>query len=122
MQMGGQVGCNFATSGAIALLMYLVIAVTQLCMRKKLVAQGQKLEVKMWLFPYLTVFTIAFILVVFGIMAAFPGQRIELLSTLGLTVALVCIGAYLQRSQPELSAKRSTMSQKGQAQINRAFA
>lgn len=111
-----------ATSGAIALLMYLVIAVTQLCMRKKLVAHGQKLEVKMWLFPYLTVLTIAFILVVFGIMAAFPGQRIELLSTLGLTAALVCIGVYLQRSQPELSAKRSTMSQKGQAQINRAFA
>ena len=99
-----------ATSGALALLMYLVIAVTQLCMRRKLVAQGKKLEVRMWLFPYLTLLTIAFILMVFVIMAAFPGQRAELLSTLGLTSVLVIIGVYLQKSQPELSARRSAMT------------
>jgi GABA permease len=99
-----------ATSGALALLMYLVIAVTQLCMRRKLVAQGKKLEVRMWMFPYLTILTIVFILGVFAIMAAFPGQRAELLSTLGLTAVLVIIGAYLQKSQPELSARRSAMA------------
>lgn len=99
-----------ATSGALALLMYLVIAVTQLCMRRKLVAQGKKLEVRMWMFPYLTILTIVFILGVFAIMAAFPGQRAELLSTLGLTAVLVIIGTYLQRSQPELSAQRSAMA------------
>ncbi|MFJ2431396.1 amino acid permease [Pseudomonas sp. NPDC087804] len=98
-----------ATSGALALLMYLVIAVTQLCMRRKLVAQGKKLEVRMWMFPYLTILTIVFILGVFAIMATFPGQRAELLSTLGLTAVLVIIGAYLQKSQPELSARRSAM-------------
>ena len=64
----------------------------------------------MWLFPYLTLLTIAFILMVFVIMAAFPGQRAELLSTLGLTSVLVVIGAYLQKSQPELSARRSAMT------------
>jgi GABA permease len=47
---------------------------------------------------------------VFAIMAAFPGQRAELLSTLGLTAVLVIIGAYLQKSQPELSARRSAMA------------
>lgn len=99
-----------ATSGALALLMYLVIAVTQLCMRRKLVAMGKRLEVRMWLFPYLTVLTIVFILGVFAIMAAFPGQRAELMSTLGLTAVLVCIGAWLQRSQPALSARRSAMT------------
>lgn len=99
-----------ATSGALALLMYLVIACTQLCMRRKLVAQGKKLEVRMWLFPYLTILTIVFILAIFAIMAAFPGQRAELLSTLGLTTVLVIIGAYLQKSQPELSAQRSAMT------------
>ncbi|MFG0632015.1 amino acid permease [Pseudomonas sp. xss_2] len=98
-----------ATSGAIALLMYLVIAVTQLYMRKKLEAAGEKLEVKMWLFPHLTKATIAFIMLIFVVMGCFPGQRVELLSTLGLTALLVAIGLYLQKSQPDLSAKRSAM-------------
>ncbi|QHG65843.1 amino acid permease [Pseudomonas putida] len=96
-----------ATSGALALLMYLVIAVTQLCMRRKLVALGKRLEVRMWLFPWLTLLTIAFIVGVFAVMAAFPGQRAELLSTLGLTGVLVAIGAYLQKRQPALSAQRA---------------
>ena len=111
-----------ATSGALALLMYLVIAITQLCMRRKLVALGKQLEVRMWLFPYLTLLTIALILVVFGIMAAFPGQRAELLSTLGLTAVLVIIGAWLQKSQPELSAQRSAMAMPDEPAAQRAFA
>ncbi|MGJ7551007.1 amino acid permease [Pseudomonas alloputida] len=98
-----------ATSGALALLMYLVIAVTQLCMRRKLVALGKRLEVRMWLFPWLTLLTIAFIVGVFAVMAAFPGQRAELLSTLGLTAVLVAIGAYLQKRQPVLSAQRAAL-------------
>ena len=57
----------------------------------------------------LTILTIVFILGVFAIMAAFPGQRAEV-STLGLTAVLVIIGAYLQKSQPELSARRSAMA------------
>ncbi|MFC5694876.1 amino acid permease [Pseudomonas sp. GCM10022186] len=96
-----------ATSGAIALLMYLVIAVTQLCMRKKLIAEGKELEVKMWMFPYLTIFTIAFIMAIFAIMAIFPGHRVELLSTLGLASVLVIIGVALQRRQPEISRQRA---------------
>ncbi|MCO7515937.1 amino acid permease [Pseudomonas guariconensis] len=111
-----------ATSGALALLMYLVIAVTQLYMRRKLVALGKRLEVRMWLFPYLTVLTIAFILGVFAIMAAFPGQRAELFSTLGLTAVLVGIGAYLQKSQPELSAQRSAMAPLDEHAQRRALA
>jgi GABA permease len=98
-----------ATSGALALLMYLVIAITQLCMRRKLVALGKRLEVRMWLFPWLTLLTIALIVGVFAIMAAFPGQRAELLSTLGLTGVLVAIGVYLQKRQPALSAQRAAL-------------
>ena len=98
-----------ATSGALALLMYLVIAITQLCMRRKLVALGKQLEVRMWLFPWLTLITIVLIVSVFAIMAAFPGQRAELLSTLGLTAVLVAIGTCLQKRQPALSAQRSAL-------------
>ncbi|WP_322032867.1 amino acid permease [Paraburkholderia sp. J76] len=86
-----------ATSGAIALLMYLVIAVTQLFMRRELVAHGKPLEVKMWFFPYLTVLTIIFILGVFLTMAVFPGFRGELASTAFLTAILVVTGFYLQK-------------------------
>ena len=43
-----------ASSGAIALLVYLVIAISQLRMRKKRTEKGEKIEFKMWLFPGLT--------------------------------------------------------------------
>ena len=48
------------SSGAIALLVYLVIAVSQLRMRKILQAQGE-IRLRMWLYPYLTWLVIAFI-------------------------------------------------------------
>lgn len=96
-----------STSGAIALLMYLVIAITQICMRKKLVAEGVKLEVKMWLFPWLTYFTIILIGVVMIVMIIFPSYRWELISTLIITAVLTVAGIALQKSQPELSAKRN---------------
>ncbi len=42
------------SSGAIALLVYLVIAISQLRMRKILLAQGGEIKLKMWLYPWLT--------------------------------------------------------------------
>ncbi|MFN1232501.1 amino acid permease [Enterobacter hormaechei] len=96
-----------STSGAIALLMYLVIAVTQICMRKKLTAAGAKLEVKMWFFPWLTYFTISLIAAVMVVMIIFPSYRWELISTLIITAVLTVIGIILQKMQPELSARRS---------------
>lgn len=55
-----------STTGAIALLVYLVIAVSQLIMRRTLERKGQTPDFKMWLFPWLTLFTIAVILMVLG--------------------------------------------------------
>ncbi len=54
------------SSGAIALLVYLVIAVSQLRMRKILQAQGGEIRLRMWLYPYLTWLVIAFITFVLG--------------------------------------------------------
>lgn len=96
-----------ASSGAIALLMYLVIAITQLCMRRKLRASGEPLAVEMWAFPWLTLATIALIVGILAIMSVFPGHRGELLTTLGLSAVLVGIGLYLQKRQPQLSAQRA---------------
>lgn len=95
-----------STSGAIALLMYLVIAVTQIFMRKKLVAEGVTLDVKMWLYPWLTWFTIALIAGVMIIMIVFPTYRLELLSTLGITAGLIVVGKILEKAQPDISARR----------------
>ncbi|MFD8124863.1 amino acid permease, partial [Streptomyces albidoflavus] len=83
-----------ASSGAIALMMYLVIALTQYATRRK---GGQPAEVRMWGFPYLTLATIAFIVGVLVLMAVLPGHRLELWLTLGLAAVLVVVGLVRQR-------------------------
>lgn len=99
-----------ATSGAVALLVYLVIAITQLRLRQLKERQGIQLEVKMWLFPYLSIFTIAAIIAAFAGMLLIPEHRIEVGATLMLAAAIIAVGTYLQITQKNLSAKRSSMS------------
>ncbi|MBD9633246.1 GABA permease [Pseudomonas sp. PDM18] len=81
-----------ASSGAIALLVYLVIAMSQLRMRKKLLAQGHQLKLKMWLFPWLTWAVILFIVGALVIMLIRPDHRMEVVATTLLTVVVVCSG------------------------------
>ncbi|MFI7386153.1 amino acid permease [Streptomyces sp. NPDC049813] len=83
-----------ASSGAIALMMYLVIALTQYATRRK---GGRPDEVRMWGFPYLTLATIAFIGGVLVLMAVLPGHRLELWLSLGLAAVLVGVGLVRQR-------------------------
>ncbi|MDN5691323.1 MAG: amino acid permease, partial [Acinetobacter sp.] len=49
-------------TGTAALYVYLTIAFSQLRMRKKLEAEGQVIDFKMWLFPWLTYLAIFFII------------------------------------------------------------
>ncbi|WP_322983230.1 amino acid permease [Streptomyces sp. S584] len=83
-----------ASSGAIALMMYMVIALTQYATRRK---GGRPDEVRMWAFPYLTLATVAFIAGVLVLMAVLPGHRLELWLSLGLAAVLVAVGAARQR-------------------------
>ncbi|WP_299540786.1 amino acid permease [uncultured Streptomyces sp.] len=83
-----------ASSGAIALMMYMVIALTQYATRRK---GGLPAEVRMWAFPYLTLATVAFIAGVLVLMAVLPGHRLELWLSLGLAAMLVAVGAARQR-------------------------
>ena len=78
------------SSGAIALLVYLVIAVSQLRMRKILQAQGGEIRLRMWLYPYLTWLVIAFITFVLVVMLFRPAQQLEVIST-----GLLALGNYL---------------------------
>lgn len=89
----GQIfGYLLATSGAIALFVYLVIALSQLRMRRELDAAGVRPAVRMWAFPALTWLTIAFIAAVLVIMAIRPGLRLELWLSLALGAVTVAIG------------------------------
>lgn len=67
-------------SGGIALLVYLVIAVSHLKMRKKMgKVEQQNLKVKMWLFPYVTYVTIVAIIAVLVAMFAIDTLRSQAL-------------------------------------------
>jgi len=92
-------GYLLATSGAIALFVYLVIALSQLRMRRELDAAGVRPAVRMWAFPGLTWLTIAFISAVLLIMAIRPGLRLELWLSLALAVVIVAIGLARHRDR-----------------------
>lgn len=99
----GQIfGYLLATSGAIALFVYLVIALSQLSMRRELDAAGVQPAVRMWAFPALTWLTIAFIAVVLVIMAILPGQRLELWFSLALAAVIVAIGVTKHKGRSPL--------------------
>jgi len=85
-------GYLLATSGAIALFVYLVIALSQLRMRRELDAAGTRPSVRMWFFPVLTYLTIGFIAAVLVIMAIRPGLRLELWLSLALAAVIVGLG------------------------------
>lgn len=82
----GQVfGFLLSTTGAIALIVYLVIAISQYRMRKKYEALGKQLDFKMWCFPWMTWVVMFFIIVVLSYMIASPDYRYETFLTLGVT-------------------------------------
>lgn len=72
------------SSGAIALLVYLVIAVSQLRMRKILRAEGSEIRLRMWLYPWLTWLVIGFITFVLVVMLFRPAQQLEVISLLNM--------------------------------------
>ena len=88
-----------STTGAIALLVYLAIAVSQLIMRRALERKGQSPDFKMWLFPWLTLFTIAVVLVVLGYMFISPSYRYETMMTAAVTLIVLALSFYVTRNR-----------------------
>ena len=85
------------SSGAVALFVYLLIAVSQLVLRRRLEREDpERLEVRMWAYPYLTYFTIAAIGVVIASMAFVSDVRSQL--WLGLLSVGVVLLAYVVKS------------------------
>jgi GABA permease len=88
------------TSGAVALFVYLLIAVSQLVLRRRLEREDpDALQVRMWLYPWLTYFTIAAIAVVIASMAFVSDVRPQL--WLGLVSVGVVLVAYWIKSRRE---------------------
>lgn len=98
-----------ATTGAIALLIYLAIAVSQLRLRKALKGDESRLQFKMWCFPWVTWATIVFICGVLILMLLGDDHRVEVAATGGLA-ACVLIAASINRiyrkRQEQLNTER----------------
>ncbi|MCH0542753.1 amino acid permease [Streptomyces sp. MUM 203J] len=86
------------TIGAIILVVWFFIAVSQLVLRRRLEREApEKLAVRMWAYPYLTYAALAGIVAVFVLMARDPGTRTELYYTGGLVLLLGVAGYIHQR-------------------------
>jgi GABA permease len=82
-----------ASSGAVALLVYLAIAVSQLVLRKRMQASGEPIVFGMWLFPWLSYAVILSILSILLVMLVLPEHRMEVVATGGLTLSIICMSA-----------------------------
>jgi GABA permease len=95
------------SSGAMALFVYLLIALSELRMRARLERESpEKLKVRMWAYPWLTWLVIVAIVVVIGSMAV---TRDQLWWSLG-SLAVVLGAAWLRTMQPwrQTSARRTS--------------
>jgi GABA permease len=85
-------------SGAIALFVYLLISISELVMRRRLERDApERLQLRMWLYPWLTYLSIATIVAVLIAMAVIPEQRPLLIASV--ISAIVILVAYLLRRQ-----------------------
>ena len=85
------------TSGAIALFVWLVIASSQLILRRRMGADAKDLALKMWLFPYLTWVSIVSIVALLIGMVILESTRESLLLSLALAAVVVGIGVWRYR-------------------------
>lgn len=107
----GQVfGFLLSTTGAIALLVYLVIAISQLRLRHQLEQQGASIAFKMWLFPWLTWMVIVVIVTVLGYMFLSPDYSHETTLSLSVALGVVMCGLVVQARQKHNVALRVSSS------------
>ncbi|MFJ2603792.1 amino acid permease [Streptomyces sp. NPDC087425] len=86
--------------GAVILVVWIFIAVSQLRLRARLEAESpDRLTVRMWAFPVLTWVALAGMAAVFVLMAREPGTRVQLYGTGAMTLALAAVGYGWQRTR-----------------------
>ncbi|MGW3668075.1 amino acid permease [Streptomyces sp. NPDC005141] len=86
--------------GAVILVVWMFIAVSQLRLRRRLDREApQKLVVRMWVFPALTWVALAGMVAIFVLMAREPDTRVQLYSTGAMTLFLAAVGYTRQRAR-----------------------
>jgi L-asparagine transporter-like permease len=85
------------TSGAIILFIYLLVALGQIRLRRRIEARGETLRLKMWLFPGLSYAVIGGIVAVLVLMAFTPGQFIQVALS-AVSVAFILAAFLLRKS------------------------
>jgi GABA permease len=84
--------------GTVAVFVYILIAVSQLRLRARLEREApERLRIRMWAYPGLTIATIAAMAVIVAAMAFIPDQRLPLL--FGIISALVMLAGYGLRNR-----------------------
>ena len=88
------------SSGATMLLLYILCAAAQLRIRRQLEASApEKLQIKMWLFPWLTLATIAAMAAVLVFMGISPARRIELWTSVLVAVLFLLSFAVMKKAR-----------------------
>ncbi|MGC0377275.1 amino acid permease [Streptomyces sp. SAI-229] len=88
------------TIGAVILVVWIFIAVSQLRLRRRLEREApERLTVRMWAFPWLTWVALAGMAAVFVLMAREPDTRVQLYSTGAMTLLLAAGGYTWQRAR-----------------------
>jgi GABA permease len=90
-------GYLLATSGAVALFVYLSIASSQLVLGRKMRAAGERAPVAMWLFPGLTMVTMAGIVAILVLMAFDADQQQAILLSAISAAFIIVAGLIVQR-------------------------
>ncbi|MFD7437245.1 amino acid permease [Streptomyces sp. NPDC059861] len=86
--------------GAVILVVWIFIAVSQLRLRRRLEREAPgKLVVRMWAFPVLTWVALAGMAAIFVLMAREPETRVQLYSTGAMTLVLAAVGYGWQRAR-----------------------
>ena len=100
-------------SGAIALFVYLLIAISELVMRRRLEREDpDRLQLRMWLYPWLTYLSIAAIVSVLIAMFVIPAQRPLLIASLvSLGVILVAYVIRRYAGPPEIDPHEAIREQ-----------
>jgi GABA permease len=90
-------GYLLATSGAVALFVYLAIAASQFVLGRRMRADGERPPVKMWLFPHLTIVVMVAIVAILVLMAFDPHQQQAIGLSVVSAVVIVALGVFVHR-------------------------
>lgn len=95
-------------SGAIALFVYLLIALSQLILRRRFERENpEQMQLKMWLYPYLTIFTIVVFVAIIVSMGIIEETRIQL--ALSLFSAGIVVLSYFVLRRPFGGGQQQTV-------------